>query len=136
MTLDIARALQTALSSDSAVQAALGNPPRLYDNPPEDPVFPYLTYGPMRSQDISGDEAVLKNHTLTLDIWSRYGGRAEALTILQAVYGAIENASFNLGDVHLVRKQILNTDIFRAPDGQTIHGLIRLSIITDNTTVN
>ena len=135
-TLDIARALQIALSRNIGVLSVLGKPPRLYDNPPEDPVFPYLTYGPMRTQDISGDEVVLKNHTLTLDIWSRYGGRAEALTILQAVYSAIENAAFDLGAVHLVRKQILNTDIFRAPDGQTIHGLIRLSLITDNTTVN
>ena len=134
--IDIARALQMALSTDSAVQAILGNPPRLYDSAPENPVFPYLTYGPMRSQDISGDEALLKSHTLSLDIWSRYGGRAEALTILGAVYEAVENSAFDLGAIHLVRKQILNTDIFRAPDGQTLHGLIRLSLITDNTPVN
>ena len=135
-TIDIARALQMVLSTDEGVQAVLGNPPRLYDNPPEDPIFPYLTYGPMRTQDISGDEAVLKSHTLSLDIWSRYGGRAEALTILQAVYGAIEKGTFDLGGAHLVRKQILNTDIFRAPDGQTLRGLMRLSLITDNTPLN
>ena len=70
---EIAKTLHALLSDDVAVQAVLGVPARLYDNPPEDPVFPYLTYGPMRSEDISADGAVMSAHTLTLHIWSRYG---------------------------------------------------------------
>jgi len=32
----------------------------------------------------------------------------------------------------LVRAQVSYTDIFRAPDGQTLHGLIRFSLTTDS----
>ena len=132
-TLDIARALQIALSTDSDVRSVLGDVPRLYDYLPEDPLFPYLTYGPMRTVDIGGDEAALHSHILTLHVWSRYGGRAEAINILRAVSQVVLTRAFELGDIHLIRRHILYSDILRAPDGRTLHGLLRLSITTDST---
>ena len=130
-TIVISKAIHAALSANGAVTALLGTPPRLYDNPPEDPVFPYLTYGPIRSEDISGDGAVITNHIMTLHIWSRYGGRAEAMNIVQVISEALVNIVLPPGDIHLTRKQLIYTDIFRAPDGQTLHGLIRFSLTTD-----
>lgn len=129
--IDISKALHALLSADETVQAVLGTTPRLYDNPPEDPIFPYLTYGPMRSEDISADGAVIKAHTLTLHIWSRYGGRAQVMEVLAAVTGALQSGELALQGVNLVRAQISYTDIFRAPDGLTLHGLIRFSLTTD-----
>jgi len=128
--IEIAKAVHNVLSDNMTVKAALGDSPRLYDSPPEDPVFPYLTYGPMRSEDNSGDGAVITNHVMTLHIWSRYGGRAEVLGVLQAVTGALE-ASLSLPSIHVARSRVIYTDIFRAPDGQTLHGLIRFSVTTD-----
>ena len=130
----VAQILHSLLSSDVAVQAVLGTPARLYDNPPEDPVFPYLTYGPMRSSDIGGDEADIQTHTLTLHLWSRYGGRAEVIDAISAVTSALgKSQSNNDNDIHIVRSQVLYTDIFRDPDGQTLHGLIRFLLTTDQT---
>ncbi len=134
--IDIVRALQIVLSTDSGVQTVLGNAPRLYDHLPEDPIFPYLTYGPMRTQDISGDEALLQTHILSLHMWSRYGGRNEVINIIEAISKAVNERPFDLGDIHLVRKHILYSDIMRAPDGRTLHGLIRLSFTTDITDQN
>lgn len=130
-SIEISKAIHALLSNEPSVQAVLGISPRLYDNPPEDPVFPYLTYGPMRSQDVSGDGAVINTHTMTLHIWSRYGGRAQVMEVLAAVTGALENGVLVLSGVSLVRAQVSYTDIFRAPDGLTLHGLIRFSLITD-----
>ena len=129
--IEVSKAIHALLSEDLGVQAALGTPPRLYDNPPEDPIFPYLTYGPMRSEDISGDGAVISSHIMTLHIWSRYGGRAQVMEVLAAVTGALESAELTLADVELVRAKVSYTDIFRAPDGLTLHGLIRFSLVTD-----
>jgi len=129
--IEISKAVHADLSSDMSVQAVLGNPPRLYDNPPEDPVFPYLTYGPMRSEDISADGARMSSHVMTLHIWSRYSGRAQVMELLQAVTGALESGELSLPDMALVQAKVRYTDIFRAPDGLTLHGLIRFSLITD-----
>jgi len=127
----VSKAVHAKLRDDEGVQSVLGHPPRLYDNPPEDPVFPYLTYGPMRSQDISGDGAVINNHTMTLHIWSRYGGRAQVMEALEVVTKALERGVLDVADISLVRSQVSYTDIFRAPDGLTLHGLIRFSLMTD-----
>ena len=129
--IEVSKAIHALLSDHMGVQAVLGTPPRLYDNPPEDPVFPYLTYGPMRSEDISADGAVMSAHTLTLHIWSRYGGRAQVMEVLAAVTSALQSGELSLPDINLARAQVSYTDIFRAPDGLTLHGLIRFSLTTD-----
>ena len=129
--IEISESLHTLLSGNAEVQAVLGQPPRLYDHSPEDPVFPYLTYGPMRSEDRSGDGAVINTHTMTLHIWSRYGGRAEVMQAVRAVTQTLQTGPLTLTQAALVRAQVTYTDIFRAPDGMTLHGLIRFSLITD-----
>ena len=68
---------------------------------------------------------------MTLHIWSRYAGRAEVMEVLSAVTTALEDAPLNLTGIALARAQVTYTDIFRAPDGQTLHGLIRYALTTD-----
>jgi len=126
----LAKAIHLVLGGDIAVQSVLGQEARLYDHPPEDPIYPYLTYGPMRSEDIGGDDSPLTGHNLTLHLWSRYGGRAEIMTLIQAVSGALENGNWQLAEGHLVSINVIFTDQFRAPDGRTLHGIIRLNAIT------
>jgi len=126
----LAKAVHLALSGNVAVQSVLGQEARLYDHAPEDPIYPYLTYGPMRSADVGGDESPMTAHNLTLHLWSRYGGRAETMTMLQAVSGALESGSWQLTEGHLVSANVIFTDQFRAPDGHTLHGIIRLNATT------
>lgn len=128
---DVSRALHSALETDFRVQDALGSPARLYDNPPEDPVFPYLTYGPLRSEDISTDDAQITAHLVTLHVWSRYTGRAQALALLGVIATVLTEGDLNLTTSTLVNRHILYTDIFRASDGLTLHGILRLRITTD-----
>lgn len=129
----IAKAVHAALSQDSVIQDALGMPPRLYDNAPEDPVFPYLSYGAMRREDVGGDVTALILHQMTLHLWSRYSGRAEVMALLdqvEAVVTDLEDLSAHLSPESLVSATALYSDILRAPDGRTHHGLLRLSFLT------
>lgn len=126
----VAKAIHDALSADVSVQALLGSPARLYDHPPEDPIFPYLSYGPMRSTDIGGDTTPLITHSLTLHLWSRYSGRVEILQCLSAVSEVLEGGNFQISDAHIVSVNIIFSDHLRAPDGRTLHGLLRLNVTT------
>lgn len=128
---DVARALHLALAGDMRIKDALGDPARLYDDPPEDPLFPYLTYGPIRSEDNSADGARLTVHMVTLHVWSRYTGRAEALALMGTIAAAINSAPLTLEAATLVSRHIIYTDIFRASDGLTLHGILRLRVTTD-----
>jgi len=80
--LALSRGLHNFLANQVHIQDHLGNPPRLYDDPPEDPIFPYLTYGPLRSENISAEGAVITQHVLSLHLWSRYNGRTETLELV------------------------------------------------------
>jgi hypothetical protein len=126
----VARAVHSALSNDMGIQSQLGQVPRLYDYVPEDPIYPYLTYGALRVEDVSGDECPLTRHTMTLHIWSRYGGRAEVLDILNDVRRVLEGDVIAPLDASLVGANVLYMDTFRTSDGRGLHGLIRVSLKT------
>lgn len=128
--IELAKAIHAALSADITVQSILGTPARLYDHPPKDPIYPYLSYGPMRSEDIGGDDSPMTAHSLTLHLWSRYSGRAETLSGLSAISGALEVENISLNTANLISSHIFFTDNFRAPDGRTLHGIIRLQVTT------
>ena len=126
----LAKAVHLALVQDMEVQSILGANPRLYDHIPEDPIYPYLTYGPLRSTDISGDELQLTAHNMTLHLWSQYGGRAEIMSLINAVSDVLTNGNWQLSEGLLVSTNVTFTDNFRAPDGRTLHGVIRFNATT------
>lgn len=130
----LTKSLHKTLAESNVIKDALGTPPRLYDHAPEDPVFPYLSYGAMRGTDIGGDDAPLMSYQITLHLWSRYSGRSEVLTLLEqvkAVLSDTDTIALNLTSQNLVSATILYADVLRAPDGRTHHGLLRLSFLTD-----
>lgn len=129
----LAASLHSALSGNAAIRAALGTPARLYDDAPEDPVFPYLTYGATRSEDEGADDAPLTAHTLTLHVWSRYGGRAEVFDLLHIISSALTSADLSPSGLSVCGLNITYTDVFRTSDRRTLHGVLRLSIKTQPT---
>lgn len=125
---NLARAVHTVLTDNLAVQAELGQPPRLYDASPEDPIYPYLTYGPMRSVDVGADGGPLSRHQMTLHIWSRYGGRSEVFGALSQIERALTPLDLTAtGQAAVRRVNVIFADVLRATDGRTLHGLLRVS---------
>ena len=124
------RDIHATLSASPQITAVLGDPPRAYDEVPEAPTYPYLSYGAIRSEDRSGDgESMRISHQISLHIWSRYSGRAETLDLMGRVQTVLED-----GLPHAVVP--LYADVFAAGRGgqltpNTRHGLLRLSIITE-----
>jgi hypothetical protein len=125
------KAMRAALLEHSDVQAALGDPARVYDDPPAEALFPYVTLGRMESRpaDSSGGEA--SEHVVTLHAWSRYGGRAEALDVIAALRAALHNAPLAIEGRSLVLLLATFADIFRSGDGRTTHGVLRLRAVTE-----
>jgi hypothetical protein len=127
----LAASLRAAAMADAGVKALLGDPARIYDDPPPDVIFPYVTLGRVESRpsDASGADAV--EHAVTLHCWSRYGGRAEALQVIGALRDALHNAGLGVEDRRLVFLFAQFTDVFRSGDGRTTHGVLRLKALTE-----
>ncbi len=124
-------ALRAAAAAAPGVQALLGSPARLYDERPPDALYPFVTLGRVETQpgDAAGAEAL--EHVVTLHVWSRYGGRAEALGIVAALRDALHDQPLSVTGRRLVLLYVTFSDVFRDADGRTTHGVVRLRAITE-----
>lgn len=122
----LAAALRTQAAADAGVAAILGN--RLYDDRPAEPVYPFLTLGRVETRPAAPDAL---EHAITLHVWSRYGGRAEALDAIGALRAALDGADLPMPGRRLVLLIATFADVFRAGDGRTTHGVLRLKAITE-----
>lgn len=125
----LAAAIRAAAMDDADVQSIVAD--RVYDDPPPGVMFPYITIGRIKSKAIDTSEREALQHGLTLHVWSRYGGRAEALEAIAALRGCLHNAALGVADRRLVLLFAQFADVFRSGDGITTHGVLRLKAITE-----
>jgi len=123
-------AIHQALVADSALASALGGH-RIYDAPPREAEFPYVTLGDVRISDASGDDAPLLEHQLTLHAWSRQGGHKQAHLITGALLAALDDAPLSPVGHRLVQLRFAIADIRREADGRTYHALVRFRAVTE-----
>jgi len=121
-------AIQDALAAASAVTALLGDPPRIWDRPPRDAIFPFASYGAARSETLPDG---LQAHRLTLIVYSRAGGREEAAETVAAIRSALHDAPLPLGEGALANLRVVYADVLKS-DGRTFQGLVRLRAVTES----
>lgn len=132
-TVALRAAIYAALKADSGVRVALGGA-RIYDEPPREATFPYVTLGEARFTDASADLGPTQEHQLTLHGWSRQGGHREAHVIAGALIAALDDAPLGLSGHRLVNFRFSIADIRRESDGRTYHALVRFRAVTEPAT--
>jgi hypothetical protein len=122
--------LFAALKNDPPLASLLGGP-RIYDEPPREAAFPYVTLGEATVSDRSTATEGGHEHALTLHVWSRHGGHREAQEIAGAVLEALADAPLAPDGHRLANLRFVTADVRREPDGRTYHGLVRLRAFTE-----
>ena len=127
MSDPILAAIHAVLSTDTDVDDALGR--RLYDRVPDRARAPYLTYGPIASLplDAEGVEA----HDVTLEVWSRARGRAEAASALHAVANALDGAALLIDGHRCIDCRVTARET-RAQGLELYRGALRLRVVTES----
>ncbi|MER2519734.1 MAG: DUF3168 domain-containing protein [Bdellovibrionales bacterium] len=125
-------AVYAALAGDAGVQASLGSPPRLYDHVPEDASFPYIAFGVAHIAPDDSKMGSAFEHTLTLDIFSRYRGAKEAKEILQAVYAALHRAGLVAVGASFPLCVFHSAEIAPLDDGLTTHIAARFTVLEES----
>ena len=126
---ELQKAVYQALAADAALRAEIGDPARIFDDPPPDAVFPYLMLGEARAADWSGVDGGLE-HDLKLYAFSRYAGRREIKRIIGAVYDALHEAALSVAGHDLINIRFVFGDAFRRLDGETYQGVMRFRAVT------
>jgi hypothetical protein len=128
----LAAAIRAAALADAGVKAVLGDPARFYDDPPPDAAFPYATLGRIECRPLDTSETHTLEHAVTLHVWSRHGGRAEALDAIAALRACLHDAQLAVSGRNLVLLLVTASDVFRSGDGRTTQGVLRLRAITED----
>lgn len=133
MSPDLAlhKALFDHLRADAALAALLGDPPRVHDETPAQPVWPLVVFGRAETRPWGGLEGEGLEHALTLTALSRFDGAEEARAILAALRARLHNADLTLDGWRLVNLRVTYGDVFRAADGRGFRAVIRLRAVTE-----
>ena len=135
------RALVTALKDATPAIAQA----RIYDDLPDevasatapDEVFPYVHVGEMDSipEDVSastgsGDDG--EQETITLHVWSRYGGQKEIKQIMQQIKDLLHGQSLTVSGRASAHLYVRSRRSFLEQDGKTRHGVMSIEGIHRN----
>ncbi|NLH81863.1 MAG: DUF3168 domain-containing protein [Phyllobacteriaceae bacterium] len=122
-------AVLAALRGDAALVAVLAD--RLWDGAPRDPGFPHLVVDEAVARDRSGLDAELEEVRLTLKIFSRAGGTAEAGRLAERVETVLAAAALAPVGVRVVllRREASETRLAR--DRRTAEATLRLVALTE-----
>lgn len=124
------KALIAWLKADAALQALLGEPARIWDEPPAQPEFPNLRVGGSQSRAVAADGCGIE-HSMTLHCVSRFGGTEEAKAVCAAVRARLDGAIVEADGVRTVSLRATFADIFRSGDLRRTYGVIRLRAVTE-----
>lgn len=127
--LALQKAIFAALTADTAVGALIGD--RIFDAAPRNAVFPYASFGEVRTTDWSTGTEAGTEHRVTLHAWSRERGKAETLAILAVIEAALHDAALDLDGHRLVNLRAEGSSAAREPDGITWHGVLRVRAVTE-----
>jgi hypothetical protein len=128
--LALQQSIFSTLGAHPDIIALLGAP-RIYDQVPQPATYPYVSFGQSITRDADTSSESGDEHMLTLHIWSRAEGRKETHELINAVRSALHQQALTLTGHRLVNLRHEFSEARREPDGDTIHGLVRLRAVTE-----
>lgn len=115
------------LKADASLSTSVGG--RIYTTPPQSPSFPLITMAAFSGDDFSHKSASGQRVSFQVDVWSRYEGPLEALTIAQKVHDLLHRKTLpNAFNAFLT--QVTGSRFLQDDDGGTFHVAISVEVLT------
>jgi len=128
------RGVYQALAGSSDLTTLLGGA-RIYDDAPQAAPYPFVTLGQSVIRDWSTGTEDGAEHSLTLHVWSRSGGKKQVHEIIEAIKAVLHDQPLMVADRHLINLRLnLRHELSEArldPDGDTFHGIVRYRAVTE-----
>ncbi|MCP8937784.1 DUF3168 domain-containing protein [Alsobacter sp. SYSU M60028] len=124
------KAVRQRLVDDAALLALLGGP-RVHDEPPRAAEPPYVTFGPASAAAWNAGAVAGRRHALSLVVWSRQGGDAEALAIAARLEELLDDATLTLEGHRLVLLSVSGLETARPDRAGLRRVTLRLAALTE-----
>jgi hypothetical protein len=119
-----------ALAASAAVKAALGDPARIFDDRAAGAAFPYAVVATSASRPADAAEVAAFEHEVSIEVWSREGGKADLFAALSAMREALHDQDIAVAGRRIVLLQVRAAEAARADD-DTLRGVLRVHAITE-----
>jgi len=129
--LALQTAILSALAASPDLSALTGGSARVFDFVPPGTPYPYVTFGQSVERDWSTGTEDGREHTLTLQVWSRASGRAEVYSGAAIIRGLLHLAKLPLAGFNLVSLRYQFSEARREPDGETFRSIVRFRAVTE-----
>lgn len=126
------KAMIAHLAADNGIRSLLGDPARIWDQPPTGAVFPHLILGRTESRPVAADGGGM-DHVLTLTCASTFGGAEEARAVAAAVRARLQEADLSADGVRTVSVRVTFTDVFRPGDFKRAFAVMRVRAVTEES---
>ena len=130
--LAVQKGVRAALVADAAITSIVSQ--RVYDEPPQDAVFPYLRFVEIQPSAFDTDTTEGAEVSISLEAHSRSAsGRVEAVRIVEAVKEALhrQEASITLEGHNLVEMIFQTYSVTRDDDGRGYTAVIVLQAMLE-----
>lgn len=126
----VQRGVCQALAGSSNLTTLLGGT-RIYDDAPQAAPYPFVTLGQSVIRDWSTGTEDGAEHSLTLHVWSRSGGKKQVHEIIEAIKAVLHDQPLMVADHHLINLRHELSEARLDPDGDTFHGIVRYRAVTE-----
>jgi len=116
------KSIYQTLTNDSTLMGLVVG---VFNRPPQGTDFPYVTLGESAGSDWSTKTTTGMEQNVTLHVWSREGGRAEAASIMQRLYTLLHQVNLSVTGQTLVSIRFAASAILLENDGWTYQGVMK-----------
>lgn len=132
-SLDLQTAVYERLIADDDVSAIVGD--RCFDNVPENPTFPYISFGPSYYSPADADDLRTRDETLQVDCWTDDHGKKRPCRVLtDAVKKALHGYVVEFEGVNaLVEMEVALVRVMDDPSESIVHGVVQIVAMIEET---
>lgn len=126
--LPLQQAIYQSLTGDATLMDTVRG---VYDRPPQDSEYPYVTLGETSVSDYSTKTTTGTEHTQSLHVWSREGGRKEAMAIMERLYQLLHETALSVTGHSVIYARFLSSNLALENDGWTYHATLRFQVLLE-----
>lgn len=126
--LPVRRAIYDALRNDEALNAMVFG---IYDHVPQGSAYPFIALGETDCRDWSSMTCAGSEHRLVIQVWSREGGQAQCLEILERLHATLHDANLTIEGQTLVMAHFVMAQVGLDTDGVTYCGKMQFRLLLE-----
>ena len=120
------KGILTALTADNMLMGMITG---IFDRVEEGQEYPYITFADISGADWSTKTTSGMECSVNLHIWSREGGKKEALLIMERVHDLLHDGNITVSGQSLVLSRFSTANVMLESDGIMYRGSMRFRIL-------